>query len=127
MIVYQPEDFIQQLRQTEFPASAPTVAKAVLMVEPAEFRINKECAVDNHYMDLTEQADSKLAFEQARGLAQLISKRGIEVVSFPGRPETPDAIFPNNVFATRPGRFIVGHMFHPGRCAALSGSHPRVE
>ncbi len=28
---------------------------------------------------------------------------------------TPDAVFPNNVFATAPGRLIVGRMRHPVR------------
>jgi len=31
---------------------------------------------------------------------------------FPGDPATPDAVFPNNVFATAPGRAIVGAMRH---------------
>jgi hypothetical protein len=31
---------------------------------------------------------------------------------FPGDPSTPDAMFPNNVFATTPGRLIVGRMRH---------------
>ncbi len=35
--------------------------------------------------------------------------------SFPGNSETPDDVFPNNVFGTAPGRFIVGHMLHPLR------------
>ncbi len=115
MIVYQAADFLQQLKQQDFPVCGPAVARAVLMVEPAEFTVNTECAIDNHYMDLDVEADSSLASRQARGLAQLIASKGIEVVWFPGRRETPDAIFPNNVFATTPERFIVGHMYHPSR------------
>jgi hypothetical protein len=115
VIVYQAAEFLHQLQQSDFPASGPAVARGVLMVEPAEFTVNTECAVDNHYMDLDAEADSSLASKQARGLAQLIASKGIEVVWFPGRRETPDAIFPNNVFATTPERFIVGHMYHPSR------------
>jgi len=86
-----------------------------MLVEPMDFTVNKESAIDNHYMDLTHVADAQRALEQARGLAELISRRGIEVVRFPGRRETPDAIFPNNVFATTPDRFIVGRMLRPSR------------
>lgn len=115
MIVYEPTEFLRQFERGEFAAVGPAVAKGVLMVEPDDFTVNPECAVDNHYMDLDHQVDSSLASRQARGLAQLIASKKIEVVWFPGRRETPDAIFPNNVFATTPERFIVGHMFHPSR------------
>ena len=115
MIVYHPEDFLEQMEKLELEPSGPAFAKAAMLVEPAGFTINTECAVDNHYMDLSEKPDSQLALDQARGLADLIRGRGIEVVSFPGRHETPDAIFPNNVFGTTTDRFIVGNMFHPGR------------
>lgn len=37
------------------------------------------------------------------------------MVTFPGDASTPDAVFPNNVFATAPGRLIVGRMRHPVR------------
>ena len=34
---------------------------------------------------------------------------------FAGRPDTPDGLFPNNVFATANGRYIVGRMRHEVR------------
>lgn len=74
-----------------------------------------ESAADNSYMNLVDTADPQRALEQSRGLGDLISNLGIEVVRFPGDPGTPDAIFPNNVFATSNKRFIIGHMRHPGR------------
>jgi hypothetical protein len=37
------------------------------------------------------------------------------VVVFAGDPEAPDAVFPNNVFATARGRLIVGRMRHEVR------------
>ena len=40
---------------------------------------------------------------------------GIAGGVFPGGPDTPDALFPNNVFATAPGRLIVGRMRHEVR------------
>ncbi|MEP7096788.1 MAG: arginine deiminase-related protein, partial [Dokdonella sp.] len=36
-------------------------------------------------------------------------------VTFPGDPDCPDGMFPNNVFATAPGRVIIGRMRHPVR------------
>ena len=39
----------------------------------------------------------------------------LPAVCFAGDPATPDALFPNNVFATVPGRYIVGRMRHPVR------------
>jgi hypothetical protein len=115
MIVNRADDFLCELRRGAFPAEGPVCAKAVLMVEPADFSVSTESATDNHYMNLTDATDAQRALGQARGLAELIAKQGIEVVCFPGDPDTPDAIFPNNVFATTNDRFIIGHMLHPGR------------
>ena len=115
MIVTSPEEFIAKLQSEAFPAVGPACAKAVFVVEPADFTVNLESAIDNHYMDLDHVADAQRALEQARGLAELISKQGIEVVRFPGKRETPDAVFPNNVFATTTDRFIVGRMLRPSR------------
>jgi hypothetical protein len=39
----------------------------------------------------------------------------LPTIVFPGAPDTPDAVFPNNVFATAPGRLIVGAMRHAVR------------
>jgi len=116
VIVDNPADFLRQLAAVDFPAAGPCCARAAMLVEPAEFTVNAESAVDNHYMDLDHKADPKRALGQARDLARLISGQGVEVVSFPGRPDAPDGVFPNNVFATTPDqRFIVGRMLRPSR------------
>ncbi|MGH7338358.1 MAG: arginine deiminase-related protein, partial [Myxococcota bacterium] len=39
----------------------------------------------------------------------------LPVVVFPGDPEAPDAVFPNNVFATARGKLLVGRMRHEVR------------
>ena len=39
----------------------------------------------------------------------------LPVACFSGDPQTPDALFPNNVYATAPGRYLVGRMRHPVR------------
>ena len=40
---------------------------------------------------------------------------GVPVTVFPGYGGLVDAVFPNNAFATRPGRLIIGSMCHPVR------------
>lgn len=96
-------------------ADAPAVPGGVFMVLPNEFRVNAESASDNPYMDTAAPADAERARAQAQGLVQLIEACGVPVTVFEGRPSQPDGVFPNNAFATAPGRFIVGRMFHPGR------------
>ncbi len=115
MIVDNPQDFLAELEQNAFQSDGPHYAGSVLMIEPLNFSVCEESAVDNHYMNLNESADAELALRQFRDLVELISNQGIEVICFPGDPETPDAIFPNNVFATTENKFIIGHMLHPGR------------
>lgn len=85
------------------------------MVEPINFALSEETARDNRYMDPGKSADPDRALEQYVNLLALIRRAGVPVKSFPGDPRAPDNVFPNNVFATAPGRFIVGHMLHPQR------------
>lgn len=115
MIVNQPQAFLDQLEHGHYPADTIACPKAVMMVEPAEFSVCTESAVDNHYMNLDDAVNADRASRQSRGLVELISNQGIEVACFPGDPQTPDAIFPNNVFATTENQLIIGHMLHPGR------------
>src|SRR6185437_2636710 len=68
------------------PGAAAT-ARAAFLVAPVEFSLAAESARDNRYMDTSLAVD----------------------------PATPDAVFPNNVFGTAPGRLIVGRMRHAVR------------
>ena len=115
MMITNPDEFLEQINSGEYHAEFPACAKAAMMVEPVDFTVNLQSATDNHYMDVTAVADKKRALAQSRALADLIRGQGIDVVVFPGDPETPDAIFPNNVFATTHQHFIIGHMLHPVR------------
>lgn len=94
---------------------SPAVPLGVFMVEPLGFRIDSESASDNLYMNVARVADSDRAMEQYINLVSVIRECGIVVKSFVGNASTPDDVFPNNVFATIPGRLIVGHMLHPTR------------
>lgn len=115
MIVQSPESFREQLDAGWLSADSPAVPRAVFLVEPTSFRLSRESARDNQYMDLSVSVDPLRALDQHRRLTERISACGVPVIRFPGLAETPDDVFPNNVFATIPGRLIVGAMRYPER------------
>ncbi|MBL39654.1 MAG: amidinotransferase [Xanthomonadales bacterium] len=115
MIVTTPDQFRAQLRNDWLTADSAAVPRAVFLVEPADFSLSRQAARDNSYMDLTVGVNPGLAIEQHRDLTDRIAACGVPVIRFPGRRENPDDLFPNNVFGTIPGRFIVGAMLHPER------------
>lgn len=94
--------------------SGPSCAKSVFLISPEGFSLSEQSATDNRYMRMDLPADAVIALEEHRILRSEISKV-CPVICFPGALNTPDAVFPNNVFATRPGRLIIGHMRHPSR------------
>ena len=115
MIVTTPQDFLEQLETDWLIADSPAVPRAVFLVEPTDFRLSTQAATDNTYMDLSVSVDPSRALTQHRDLTDRIAACGIPVIRFPGRAANPDDLFPNNVFATIRGRFIVGAMRHPER------------
>jgi hypothetical protein len=115
MITRDYEWFIGECEAGRFKPESPAVPLGVFMVEPLEFHVSAESATDNLYMNLSRQADTDRALEQYIRLVSLIREQGISVKSFGGIAATPDDVFPNNVFATIPGRLIIGSMFHPNR------------
>lgn len=102
--------FAKRVRRT--PRRAPGVPRCVFLVAPAEFRIAAESASDNRYMRTDLHADPLRALLQQQALAQALARAGIATVQFPGHPDTPDAVFPNNVYATAPGCLLIGAMRH---------------
>ena len=115
MIVRTPEEFRKQIDAGWLNNDSPPAPRAVFLVEPTGFRLSEQTARDNVYMDLGVQVDPARALDQHRQLADRITACGVPAVRFPGRADTPDDLFPNNVFATTPGRLIVGAMLHPER------------
>jgi hypothetical protein len=115
MIVHTPRDFLSAYQARQWPAQGVALPRAVFLVEPDAFRVDAESAVDNPYMDLVQAADPERALAQSRELQAAIRAAGVEVQVFPGDPMAPDGVFPNNAFATTPGRLIVGRMCHSGR------------
>jgi len=85
------------------------------MIEPERFTVSTETTADNVYMDVDSAVDAERALAQHRELARVINACGVPVIRFPGNATTPDDVFPNNVFATTPGRLVLGAMRHPLR------------
>ena len=116
MIVKTAQDFIQAVNQKDYPIKQAGAMKAAFMVSPVGFSLDEQTASDNLYMQMDQQTDADLAIVQQMNLARKISDCGIPVMTFPGSPETPDAVFPNNAFATAHGnKYIVGAMLHANR------------
>lgn len=109
-------------RPREFSAAAAALraaphranARAAFLVAPEGFALAAQSASDNRYMDLGRSVSSERALAQHRALHRALATV-LPTICFAGDPATPDAVFPNNVFATVPGRLILGHMRHPVR------------
>lgn len=96
------------------PGFGPATAKAAFLVAPDGFARAEQSAGDNRYMADASAFDAARASAEHRQLQRALSQ-SLPTICFPGDPEAPDALFPNNVFATIPGRLLVGRMRHPVR------------
>lgn len=92
----------------------PATARAAFLVSPEGFARADESALDNRYMADAAGFDERVAQRQHRALHRALSSE-LPVFCFAGDPDTPDAVFPNNVFGTAPGRLVVGRMRHAVR------------
>ena len=112
-IIRDPAQWLAWVAGLDAPMHCPSTARGAFLVSPHGFSLTIESARDNHYM-ATGAVDSELALRQHADLAQAVG-RSLPVQVFPGSADTPDAVFPNNVFATVPGKLIVGAMRHAVR------------
>lgn len=113
MITTNPKQFAEQFRRLS--ADRAVEPRAILQVVDPRFSPGAETADDNHYLDLVHPADPERALAQQNELTNVLHRIGLPVITLEASPDTPDAVFPNNVFATIPGRFIIGAMKHPAR------------
>ena len=113
MITRDIESFLAFAR-TAAPDFGPATARAAFLVAPDGFRLAEQSAQDNVYMADAAAFDATRASMQHRDLQRALSA-ALPTVCFAGDPETPDALFPNNVFGTAAGRYVVGRMRHPVR------------
>jgi len=96
------------------PDFGPVTAKAAFLVAPDGFAHAAESAGDNRYMADAAHFDGERALAQHRGLQRAMAAE-LPTLCFPGDPQAPDGLFPNNAFATVAGRLVVGRMRHPVR------------
>ena len=87
------------------------------MVEPVGFAANPETAADNAFQRPVE-GDLAEVRERARAefdaFAATLRDRGVEVeIATPADDSTPDAVFPNNWFSTRPDGTLVLYPMRP--------------
>jgi hypothetical protein len=101
-------------RARALPADRPACARAAFLISPAAAELAAESARDNVYMDLAQHVDLARARAQHQRLQRALAAE-LPVLSFAGDPQAPDGMFPNNVFATAPGRLVIGQMRHPVR------------
>lgn len=113
MITRDAAAFLESARRCA-PDFGPATAKAAFLVAPDGFAHAAESAGDNRYMAAPDGFDRTRALHQHRRLQAALSA-DVPVVCFPGHPDMPDGVFPNNVFATAPQRLVVGRMRHPVR------------
>lgn len=92
----------------------PPTARAAFLVAPDGFALAEQSAQDNRYMAQALAFDAARASSQHRDLHRAFSQF-LPTVCFAGHPDTPDALFPNNVFGTAAGRYVVGRMRHEVR------------
>ncbi len=112
MITRDTAAFVRLARSIE--PFAPACPKAVFLVAPEGFALAAESASDNRYMDIGRAVDGERALLQHRTLQRALAVT-LPTICFAGDPATPDAVFPNNVFATAQGRVLIAHMRHPVR------------
>lgn len=96
----------------------PATARAAFLVSPDGFVRAEQSAQDNRYMADAGAFDTGAALREHHALQRALAQ-DVPVVCFPGDEATPDAVFPNNVFATARVdggvRLIVGRMRHEVR------------
>lgn len=113
MLTRDPDAFFAHAR-TLNRDFGPATAKAAFLVAPDGFTRAEQSASDNRYMADAGDFDAARAAAQHRALHRALSQE-LPTICFAGDPRTPDAVFPNNVFATTPGQVIVARMQHPVR------------
>ena len=113
MITREIDAFLARARACA-PDFGPATARAAFLVAPDGFARAEQSAGDNRYMAAADAFDAGQAMREHRDLHVALSRQ-LPVVCFAGAADTPDALFPNNVFATAPGRLIVGRMRHEVR------------
>lgn len=113
MITRDTDAFLAFARECD-TAFGPPTARAAFLVAPDGFALAAQSATDNRYMADAAAFDAQRASMQHRALHAAFASV-LPTVCFAGDAATPDAVFPNNVFGTAPGRVVIGRMRHDVR------------
>ncbi len=111
MFVTDPAAFLAAFSAERFPPCAPAVARGAFLVSPASPVLATESTLDNRYMADPARFDPSRMRDQHSVLVSRLAEE-LPTVCFPGDPQSPDDLFPNNVFGSTRGRLIVGRMRH---------------
>ncbi len=91
----------------------------LLMVRPHRFSYNAQTAVNNSFQtNAVSETTATKALQQFDAMVQLLQQHDINVlvVNDDLAPDTPDSVFPNNVFSTHHnGTLVLYPMFAPNR------------
>lgn len=113
VIIHDPQQWTEWVAQCPPRSGFSSTARGAFLVRPDGFALATESASDNQYM-ASGNFDAERAKAQHLALTDAL-ELSLPLKIFPGHAETPDAVFPNNVFATVPGKLIIGAMRHPVR------------
>lgn len=98
------------------------ISKNILLVRPANFGVNTQTLVTNHFQKQLEgyspEQIKKMAIEEFDNAVKLLKSKGINTFVFDDTPTPikPDAIFPNNwVSFHRDGTVVLYPMLTPNR------------
>ena len=116
MFTDNPKEFLVAFEklQNQIPFK-PNTMRAALLISPRGVQISEQSSIDNVYMDTSKKIDIEKAFKQHQNVARTLNELNVPVVQFSGAYGHDDDLFPNNIFATIPGYFIIGKMFHQVR------------
>ncbi len=96
------------------------IARKVIMVRPSAFRFNIETAADNAYQvndaTLPAEAVQEMAETEFLSVVRALEAAGVQVdVLHDKGDDTPDSIFPNNIFVTFEGKLFIAPMYSDNR------------
>ncbi|GLB53360.1 hypothetical protein NBRC110019_24010 [Neptunitalea chrysea] len=77
------------------------ITNTVLMIRPANFRMNEQTAINNYFQETTQDSAEEIAnraFDEFDEFVQKLKMIGVNVIVVQDTtaPDTPDAVFPNN-------------------------------
>lgn len=114
MLVTEPAAFLEALAHLPDAPWGPACPRAAMLLAPDGLDPAAATCADNAYMRPADVIDADRCAAEHRALARALSAQ-LPVITFPGEPATPDAVFLNNAFATVPGHLLLGAMRYPAR------------